>query len=134
MCFIIFLNIVIVKNEENTWCGDLVQRGLSPELRKTQCLCCVQSLAAAARLRYHEQQLHNLTFKMVKRCAWGTCKSDSRYPERIEGVHFIPFPKPKVNYEKCLLWIKLCGRPHSQLNPSTVTKHTPICSKVRLTQ
>lgn len=66
---------------------------------------------------------------MVKRCVWGTCKSDSRYPDRIKGLHFIPFPKPKANYEKCLLWIRLCGRPHWQFNPSTITKHTYICSK-----
>ena len=35
-------------------------------------------------------------------------------------------------YEKCRLWIKLCGRPHKQLNVGKVTKHTYICSKVSL--
>ena len=50
---------------------------------------------------------------MVKKCSWGRCKSDSRNygkkPE-MEGVTFIPFPKPKNQKEKCLRWIKLCGR------------------------
>ena len=36
---------------------------------------------------------------MVKRCAWGTCKTDSRYPERlIKGgkvINFHPFPSRK---------------------------------------
>ena len=68
---------------------------------------------------------------MVKRCAWGTCNSDSRYPERLEGgVVFIPFPKPKSNSEKCRLWIKLCGRPQTQLNTSKIDKHSFVCSKV----
>ena len=70
---------------------------------------------------------------MVKRCAWGTCKTDSRYPERLEGgVFFFPFPKPKSKPDKCRLWIKLCGHPHSQLNPSRIDRHTFVCSKVRL--
>ena len=36
---------------------------------------------------------------MVKRCAWGTCKTDSRYPERlIKGgkvINFHPFLSKK---------------------------------------
>ncbi|KAL2092960.1 hypothetical protein ACEWY4_010272 [Coilia grayii] len=67
---------------------------------------------------------------MVKRCAWGICNTDSHFPERLEGgVRFFPFPKPKSNPEKCRLWIKLCGRPHSQLNPSRINKHSFVCSK-----
>ncbi|XP_036406921.1 forkhead box protein N2b isoform X2 [Megalops cyprinoides] len=66
---------------------------------------------------------------MVKRCSWGTCNSDSRYPERLEGAFFIPFPKPKANLEKCMLWIKLCCRPHWQLNPAKITKDIYVCSK-----
>ena len=35
--------------------------------------------------------------KMVKRCAWGTCKSDSRYPTRLQkddgtSASFYSFP------------------------------------------
>ena len=43
---------------------------------------------------------------MVKRCAWGTCKSDSRYPERLfikdEGitVRFRSFPSEKKHKEQ----------------------------------
>ncbi|KAG5286449.1 hypothetical protein AALO_G00014980 [Alosa alosa] len=67
---------------------------------------------------------------MPKRSAYGTCHSDTRYPERLEGgVCFFPFPKPKTQHERCLQWIKLCGRPHSQLNPTKTNKNTYICSK-----
>ncbi|XP_036445991.1 uncharacterized protein LOC118821470 isoform X2 [Colossoma macropomum] len=66
---------------------------------------------------------------MVKRCCWGTCDSTTRYPERLDGVFFVPFPKPPKNVEKCKLWIKLCGRPHSLLNISNITRDTYICSK-----
>ena len=48
-----------------------------------------------------------------KHCSYGTCNNDSRYkgkrPE-MKGVFFIPFPKPKTNFEKCKIWIKNCGR------------------------
>ncbi|KAI4876934.1 hypothetical protein NFI96_030243 [Prochilodus magdalenae] len=66
---------------------------------------------------------------MGKRCCWGACDSDTTYPERTEGVLFVPFPKPKRNAEKCQLWIKLCGRPHSVLNISNITRDTYVCSK-----
>ncbi|XP_030003765.1 uncharacterized protein LOC115428719 isoform X2 [Sphaeramia orbicularis] len=67
---------------------------------------------------------------MPKRCAHGTCKSDSRYPKSVEGgVVFYPFPKPKTQGDKCGIWIKQCGRPYSQLNPSKVNKNTFVCSK-----
>ncbi|KAF1392510.1 hypothetical protein PFLUV_G00028760 [Perca fluviatilis] len=67
---------------------------------------------------------------MVKRCAWGTCNSDTRYPERLgDGVYFLPVPKPHLNPDKCLLWIKLCGRPQQQLNVNKINKDVYICSK-----
>ncbi|XP_061197531.1 uncharacterized protein LOC133205694 [Saccostrea echinata] len=67
---------------------------------------------------------------MVLRCAWGTCNVDERYPERLEnGVKLILFPKPKTNLEKCLRWIKACGRPHDQLNVQRINKHKAVCSK-----
>ncbi|XP_023930135.1 uncharacterized protein LOC106156101 [Lingula anatina] len=65
----------------------------------------------------------------VKYCCYGCCKSDSRYPERMEGVYFIAFPKPKTQLEKCLTWIRACGRPHRQFSVKNVTKNTYICSK-----
>ncbi|XP_061672334.1 uncharacterized protein LOC133498967 [Syngnathoides biaculeatus] len=67
---------------------------------------------------------------MVKRCSHGLCNSDDRYPERlVGGVQFVPFPKPKRQYEKCLRWIKLCGRPHDQLNPSKINRNRYVCTK-----
>eukprot|EP00105_Crassostrea_gigas_P022770 XP_011442409.1 PREDICTED: uncharacterized protein LOC105338826 isoform X1 [Crassostrea gigas] len=66
---------------------------------------------------------------MVKHCSYGTCKSDSRYPEKLMGTKFIPFPKPKSDLEKCLRWISCCRRPHAQLNVDKITKHTYVCSK-----
>nr|XP_034305741.1 uncharacterized protein LOC105338826 isoform X4 [Crassostrea gigas] len=66
---------------------------------------------------------------MVKHCSYGTCKSDSRYPDKLMGAKFIPFPKPKSDFEKCLRWISCCRRPHAQLNVDKITKHTYVCSK-----
>ncbi|KAI4892062.1 hypothetical protein NFI96_022369 [Prochilodus magdalenae] len=66
---------------------------------------------------------------MVKRCVWGNCKSDTRYPDRVVGVVFYPFPKPKTNLQKCQLWIRLCGRPQQRLNTNTISKNTYVCSK-----
>lgn len=66
---------------------------------------------------------------MVKHCSHGTCKSDSRYPAKLQGARFIPFVKPKTDLNKCLRWISLCRRPHTQLNVEKITKHTYICSK-----
>ena len=66
-----------------------------------------------------------------KHCCYGTCNSDSRYRDRpgMEGVFFINFPKPKTQLDKCMRWIKCCGRPHSQFNINRIKKMTFICSK-----
>ncbi|CAG2257337.1 unnamed protein product [Mytilus edulis] len=72
---------------------------------------------------------------MVKRCCWGTCNTDSRYPDRLEGgIVFIPFPKPGRSLEKARRWIRLCGRPLEQLNEEIIkerakAKHLFVCSK-----
>lgn len=72
---------------------------------------------------------------MVKRCCYGICNSDTRYPERLkDGVSFVPFPKPVSNLEKCKRWIRLCGRPHNQLNVNIMghhskAKHFYVCTK-----
>ncbi|KAK0145455.1 hypothetical protein N1851_015643 [Merluccius polli] len=67
---------------------------------------------------------------IVNRCAYGTCKSDSRNPKSLKGgVILFPFPKPKTQEERCQQWIKQCGKPHSQLNTSKINKHTFVCSK-----
>lgn len=70
---------------------------------------------------------------MVRRCVWGLCNADERYPERINGGFFIPFPKPRTKLEKCLRWIEACGRPYSQLNVFKIDQNKYVCSKVRLT-
>ena len=67
---------------------------------------------------------------VVKRCSWEKCNSDSRCPDRYPCVKFIPFVKPKTQLEKCLRWIKACGRPHSQLNVEKTHDWTYICSRV----
>ena len=67
----------------------------------------------------------------VKRCCWGECKSDNRHYHKPEmkGVTFLPFPKPKTQYEKCLRWIALCGQHQSQFNVSKIKEWTYICLK-----
>ena len=70
---------------------------------------------------------------MVKRCQWGHCNTDSRYPERLAGgVYFLPIPKPKRQLEKCKRWIKACGKSHEKLNVYTVDGNYSVyvCSKV----
>lgn len=73
--------------------------------------------------------------EMVKRCCWGTCNTDSRYPERLaNGVYFVPFPKPATKLDQCREWIRLCGRPKDQLNEQVLrdpskSKHFYVCSK-----
>ncbi|KAK0137386.1 hypothetical protein N1851_026404 [Merluccius polli] len=63
---------------------------------------------------------------MVKRCCYGTCNTDRRYKDRVEN--------PTKDVGKCLRWIKLCGRPHQQLNVNKLKKHGTakhfyVCSK-----
>ena len=52
---------------------------------------------------------------MVKRCAWGTYKSDTRYPERLitedgKVVKFHSFPAITKNKEGREAWIRACCR------------------------
>ena len=52
---------------------------------------------------------------MVKRCSWGTCKSDSRYPERLKtedgkNISFHSFPSVKKFKERRETWIRACCR------------------------
>ena len=65
---------------------------------------------------------------MVKRCAWGTCKTDSRYPERLikDGtvINFHPFPSEKKFKERRELWIRSC----SWADDFKLTKDSYICS------
>ncbi len=65
---------------------------------------------------------------MVKRCAWGTCKTDSRYPERLikDGiaVNFHPFPSEKKFKDRRESWIRACCR----ADDFVCNKSTYICS------
>ncbi|XP_060578712.1 uncharacterized protein LOC132735740 [Ruditapes philippinarum] len=64
----------------------------------------------------------------TKHCAYGTCNSDSRYPDRpgIENVFFIRFPQNKREPEKCIRWANACSR--RDFDASRVRKDTYICS------
>ncbi len=42
--------------------------------------------------------------KMEKRCAWGTCNTDSRYPKRMGNIiYFITFPESKQNIHSYII-------------------------------
>lgn len=85
------------------------------------------------RVRLYHIFIISFIIAMVKRCAWGLCNTDDRYPERLAGgVKFIPFPKPRRQHEKCLRWIDRCGRIPEQLNVRIVdgNKNLYVCSKV----
>ena len=66
---------------------------------------------------------------MVKRCAWGTCNSDSRYLERLKRenggtVNFISFANAKKHKERREAWIRACCRDDNFV----CTKDSYICS------
>ncbi len=67
----------------------------------------------------------------VKHCCYGTCNSDTiyRHRESMKDVFFIPFPKPITQREKCVKWIKACGRPEDDFNIMKIKRSTYICSK-----
>ena len=65
---------------------------------------------------------------MVKRCAWGTCNSDSRYPERLKlendrTVKFHSFPAVKKYRERREAWIRACSHFIGEVGP---TEEHPI--------
>lgn len=75
------------------------------------------------------------TLRMTKRCSWGTSNVDTQYPERCEGITFIPFVTSNKHWNKAtsLRLIRACGRPHHQLNPKRVNTERVaryICSKI----
>ena len=45
----------------------------------------------------------------IKHCLWGTCSSDSRFPQFCEVVRFVQFAKPTRMLETFLCWSKACG-------------------------
>lgn len=48
----------------------------------------------------------------------------------MKNVTFHPFPKPGADIERCRLWIRQCGRPHSDLSVDMIRPHHFVCSKV----
>lgn len=66
----------------------------------------------------------------VKHCCYGDCNSDSRYigqKSYMDGVKFIPFPKPKTQLQKCQRWVRLCERKYFTVE--SIRKETYICWK-----
>ena len=51
----------------------------------------------------------------------------SKRPE-LENVYFIPFPRPHVNKENYLRWIKACNRQHDQFNITKIKDFHCVCS------
>ena len=90
-----------------------------------------KSIAMAAAIYVIGQQMIDKFTKKkgaTKHCAYGTCKSDSRYPDRpeMEGVFFIRFPQSKKDPEKCMRWANACSR--QNFSVENVKKDTYICS------
>ena len=92
---------------------------------------CKQSAKVRTSLAISIQQ-HAKVSNMVatKRCAWGTCKNDTRYPQRMvknpngDPVTFVHFPGQKRQAEKRKRWIDACRRGDSFV----CTKDSYICS------
>ena len=61
---------------------------------------------------------------MVKRCAWETCNTDSRYPERLVHVKFHRFPSVAKKKEQREIWIRACRRGDGFI----CTKDSYVCS------
>ena len=72
----------------------------------------------------------------TKHCCWGTCNSDSRFPDKLHkslremlelGMKiFIPFPKPSQGSERCQRWVNACSREDFTIN--NITRNTYICA------
>uniref|UniRef100_A0A8C4QH14 Uncharacterized protein n=1 Tax=Eptatretus burgeri TaxID=7764 RepID=A0A8C4QH14_EPTBU len=65
-----------------------------------------------------------------KQCSYGTCSNDTRHAHKphMQGVWFLPFPKPTNKPKECDRWIRACGRP-AAFDRSRITKSTYVCSK-----
>ena len=72
----------------------------------------------------------------TKHCCWGTCNSDSRFPDKLHeslkevlelGMKiFTPFPKPSQGIERCQRWVNACCREDFSINK--ITRNTYICA------
>ncbi len=81
-------------------------------------LCSCLTHAIFPDFRYFHAGSVDFELVVVKRCVWGTFKSDAHHLAR----RFTFFTFPKSNAEKCdvMLWAKLFGHPHFPMNPPTV--------------
>ena len=104
-------------------------------LNLVTCMCSIY-LVTCTRKYMSLVLLSCTTFIKMPHCCYGTCNSDHRYQHKahMEGVFFIPFPKPILSdsscdkTQKCLRWIHACGRPDGDLNKFTIDRNTYICS------
>lgn len=60
----------------------------------------------------------------MPKCVYKDCKSTSK-SRKSKRLRYYPFPKPKTNLIKCLLWLELCGNDKLQL--ATISKNTYVC-------
>lgn len=47
----------------------------------------------------------------------------------MNGLGWIPFPKPISQPDKCKAWMKACGTPKDSFNESKINRSTYICAK-----
>lgn len=97
-----------------------------------QAVCEVAGSSADA-LNEHEVELPPKPKKKLhgatRHCCYKDCRSDSRYADResMQGVGWVPFPKPKTNLAKCERWLEICCR--EGFTVDKVKKWTYICTK-----
>ena len=62
-------------------------------------------------------------------CAWGKCRSDSRYSHKphMKEVKIFPVSEPWMNLDRCRSWLKACTRPNEQMNVDI--SHIITCAK-----
>ena len=77
--------------------------------------------------RYWEKKVRQLwgLSSMVKQCAYGTCRSDTRYPARLEGhvVFFSHFQSPKHRRKGASCGLNSVGDP----TPNSIYRKIHIC-------
>jgi len=67
---------------------------------------------------------------MVKRCAWGICNTDTRFPESLEGgIRFFPSQNRSQILTSVVFGLN-CMDVLSQLNPSKINKHIFLASNL----
>lgn len=62
----------------------------------------------------------------MPKCSYRDCSSTSK-SKKGKTLKYYPFPKPKTNRARCLLWLELCG--NENVNLTNISKNTYICEK-----